>query len=754
VQALAHSAQGGNPPQAYADHIGSVICHPAYGATVNAAHVARYRPRDGQAFVQTVGLAAEYHDLGKLDERNQAVLSQSSKEGLPVNHVDAGVCHLLAEKATRWAALLVYGHHAYRPHCGLPPIRDPRKIPLDDQFRDLDLRGETEKSLGLLLALHREHIPTAQPGDRLTEAAVSPLFLRFALSCLVDADHTDTAQHQGHTIPQAGLSLQPAERLASLDRYVGLLAKEKRNARTGFRVKVYQAARRCVDAYCASGKLLPPILACDSPVGTGKTTAIMAHLLRVAAERGLRRVFVVLPFTNIIDQSVEVYRRALRLPGETEADMEVLVCAHHHRADFDRVEAREYAFQWHAPVVVVTAVQFFETLASNNPGALRKLHQLAGSAVFIDEAHVALPMHLWPQAWRWLQELTETWGCHVVLASGSLNRFWEIEDLVNPPVKDLPQLLPADCREEIGREESSRIRYSMEERPLRLEELPGYLARLPGPRLMIVNTVQSAAAIADYLSAKTGRVSCEHLSTALCPKDRRVTLEHIKNRLKHGTFKEWTLVATSCVEAGVDISFRTGFRERASLTSLLQIAGRVNREFEFGPGVPVVDFQLAKEAPFSEHPAFGDSAAVLGWLFERNMVAPEHCRDALRKEAQRGSPAKAIAKLRGAEHGFDFPEVAKLFRVIATDTRTVLVNHEIERRLRSRTASERPHWRQIMENTVQVWSNRLPLLPFRSLPGLEDMLVIEENCYDDFLGYMKGVLPLLKAQQDGGWLLV
>src|ERR1022692_2734879 len=107
MRPLAHSARDGKPPQTYADHVANVIGHPGYGATVNAAQVARYRPRDGQAFIQTVGAAAEYHDLGKLDERNQDVLSRSSKEGLPVNHVDAGVCHLLAEKATRWAALLV-----------------------------------------------------------------------------------------------------------------------------------------------------------------------------------------------------------------------------------------------------------------------------------------------------------------------------------------------------------------------------------------------------------------------------------------------------------------------------------------------------------------------------------------------------------------------------------------------------------------------------------------------------------------------
>jgi len=738
MRPLAHSARNGRPPQTYADHIDNVVRHPIYGATIHAAQVAHYRPHDGKAFVQTVGLAAEYHDLGKLDERNQDVLSRSPKERLPINHVDAGVCHLLPEKARRWAALLVYGHHAYEPYYGLPPIRDPSAIPLDAQFRDPKLRGETEKRLTGFLTAHRNCVSEAQGSNHLATAEISRLFFRFALSCLVDADHTDTAYHQSQLVPQTGLPLQAAERLARLDHYVERLAREKGNARIQSLMKVYQAAR---DARTA-----PPILVCDSPVGTGKTTAIMAHLLRAAIDKDLRRIFVVLPFTNIIDQSVGVYRDALTLNGEAHDEV---VVAHHHRADFENIEARGYAVLWRAPIVVVTAVQFFETLASNNPAALRKLHQLAGSAVFIDEAHAALPVHLWPQAWRWLKELTEAWGCHVVLASGSLNRPWEIEELVDPPVKNLPELLPADCREDTRQEESSRILYSTEQEPFHLEQIPGYLAKFRGPRLMIVNTVQSAAAIADYLNAKTGRVSCEHLSTALCPKDRHVVLEHIKNRLRHGTFKEWTLIATSCVESGVDLSFRTGFRERASLTSLLQTAGRVNRKYEFGPGVPVIDFQLAKETPFAEHPAFADAAAVLSWLFEQKMVAVEHCPEALRKEAQRDSPAKATKKLLEVEDGFDFPEVARLFRVIATDTRTVLVNYEIEERLKSRRPLERPSWKEMMENSVQVWSNRLPFLPFHPLTGFEEILVIQKGSYDDFLGYMKGVLLLLRGQAKG-----
>jgi hypothetical protein len=176
----------------------------------------------------------------------------------------------------------------------------------------------------------------------------------------------------------------------------------------------------------------------------------------------------------------------------------------------------------------------------------------------------------------------------------------------------------------------------------------------------------------------------------------------------------------------------------------------VNRECEFGLGVPVIDFQLAREAPFTEHQAFADAAAVLARLFEEKMVAPEYCREALRKEAQRDNPKEVIKRLLGAEDAFDFPEVALLFRVIATDTRTVLVNHDVQKRLESKQSSERPHWKEIMENSVQIWASRLdagkwPLKPI----GRAGEMWAWVGKYDSFLGYMAWVVEALKAGERG-----
>ena len=194
------------------------------------------------------------------------------------------------------------------------------------------------------------------------------------------------------------VELHPSERLASLDRYVEGLKED--NDRSRLRSEVYTA--------CRNSGTMANIASCDSPVGTGKTTAVMAHLLAQAAKRKLRRIIVVLPFTNIIMQSVKVYRDALVLEGENK---EHIVAELHHRADFQDKQSRQFTALWKAPIIVTTAVAFFETLASNTPATLRRLHNLPGTAVFIDESHAALPARLLPLAWQWAKGFAREWGC-------------------------------------------------------------------------------------------------------------------------------------------------------------------------------------------------------------------------------------------------------------------------------------------------------------------------------------------------------
>ena len=609
-----HSPQPKNeiPAQPYGEHIENVI-ELAFRHTGKLTAYAT----DGRLLKLVVQLAAEFHDLGKLDPENQTVLSVGGGGRLPVNHVDAGVAHLLkapSQLAAQLAGILVFSHHR-----GLPNIPEHRTREAGLPFRDLKsdesgcvTKDRIDNQLTEYLCLHQSAVASTWQLTYSNEQRRSDLsvLLRLALSCLVDADHFDTARHYGQAFSVTSPELKPAARLDLLDRYVAGLSGDKEDERTRLRQDVYRA---CRDADPSDESLF----ACDSPVGSGKTTSIMAHLLNVAAARKLRRVFVVLPYTNIIDQSVRVYRKSLVRAYEAP---DRVVAAHHHRAEFGSLATRHLTYLWNNPVVVTTAVQFFETLAACRTGALRKLHQVANSGIFIDEAHAALPAHLWPIAWKWLQELKTDWGCYFVVGSGSLSRFWSLPEFVDSSPA-VPELVDVRVRDESLDREAMRVAYQSHPAPMNLTTLKSWLLQLPGPRLLIVNTVQSAAVIARHLadwesrdSWRSNHPQVEHLSTALTPIDRAITLDLVIDRLKNKDDRDWTLVATSCVEAGVDFSFRTGIRERASLNSLLQIAGRVNRGSDYD-SADVWDIQLVHDSWLRPHPTFEHSSTVLGELF-------------------------------------------------------------------------------------------------------------------------------------------
>ncbi len=739
---LAHSAKParGVPEQEYRDHIQNVISD----AVGNSDRAAVFSKKYGDLLRAAVRLAAEFHDLGKLDETNQEVLRSNGRKALNLNHVDAGVAHLLdgpLDSTRLAAAIVIYAHHI-----GLPAMaaESSQVRGREKMFRDegpisdgTPLRELTNRLLNEYRRRHQSCVATLPVAKQLdVRVAAPPMLLRMALSCLVDADHSDTARHYRDPVAnQTPPLLAAEERLKLLDDYVAQLSRHRKDQRTRLRTEVYH---QCRDADCVAG-----FLACDSPVGSGKTTAIMAHLLKAAVVKKLRRVFVVLPFTSIIDQSVAVYRKAL--VHNDEATDEIVV-AHHHRAEFDDPVARQYSFLWHAPIVVTTAVQFFETLAARCPASVRKLHQVAGSAIFIDEAHTALPAHLWPQAWKWLRELEREWNCHIVLGSGSLHRFWELPDFVDPPTT-LPPLVPDAVRDTSADHEQRRVRYHSRSEPLDLEGIAKFAKKTEGPRLLIVNTVQSAAAIARHLAMEFGGEHVEHLSTALTPCDREATLQLVKLRLRQPNHRDWTLVATSCVEAGVDFSFRTGIRERCSLTSLLQISGRVNRSNEYEQA-DVWDIQLRHDHLLRPHPAFKASARVLGELFVEDKVSPDFCTEALRREiTQEGMPKKK-KDIDIAERNADFPTVEKLFRIIDSDTVTAIVDKALVQRLE---AYEKITRAELQSASVQIWHSKeqqFGLERLERVRGYDDLRKWKLE-YDRFLGYMSGVLPLIDGGNDG-----
>jgi CRISPR-associated endonuclease/helicase Cas3 len=476
----------------------------------------------------------------------------------------------------------------------------------------------------------------------------------------------------------------------------------------------------------------------------------MAHLLRVAANRELRHIFVVLPYTHIISQAVEVYRKALVLEGERP---EEIVAEHHHQADFEENNLRQYATLWRAPIIATTAVQFFETLGSHNPSRLRKLHELPGSAVFVDEMHAAIPSHLWAQVWRWLQTWTRDWGGHLVLASGSLARFWElqeyrelIEDGASQSIGKVPDLVSnEELKKGLRAAEGRRIAFRRrpEEAPaLDCSGLIDFLREKTGPRLLIVNTVQTAAVVAHSMRQNGHDVL--HLSTALAPAHREVVVERIKQRLRDGG-KDWTLVATSCVEAGMDFSFRSGFRERASTASLIQVGGRVSRGDEHSDA-EVWDL-LLRDDQFRSNPTVEVARNAVGRFSEDelNQLPPaDLATRAMRREWTAGADDKARHLVK-AEQDMEYPEVAERCRVIESDTVTVVIDPGLAKAMQDHRKVSKL---ELLRYSVQIWPNKVKELGLEPI-GHGGELYKWPHAYDpDFLGYMAGVLQIQKFLND------
>jgi len=734
---LAHSAKNEVPAQTYGDHI--------LRAVSKAREVASCASQDmpsSSAFTEVVELATEFHDMGKLDDDNQDVLKASTGHPLPREHADAGTKHLfdLGTVTSRFAGMLAYSHHRGLPDVPAQEARGRMAWRADEDSTRFDAESIAKRTGACLpdyLAHHEDALGRPPSAARDIPFSLAPIDLRLALSCLAEADHGDTARHYGAPSAEA-MPLRATERLGRLDAYVASLGSG------GTPREVKRAENRLAHyKSCRDADTTPSIVECDSPVGSGKTTAVMAHLLRAAHKKNLRRVFVVQPFTNIIDQSVDVYRRALVLNGESP---DHIVAAHHHKTDFADPVTRALTTRWQTPVVVTTAVQFFETLASNQPASLRKLHQVARSAIFIDEAHAALPAHLWPLAWRWLRYLAKHWGCHVVLASGSLARFWTMEEfypktLAGGAGVTLPTLLgttPAalNLRSQLSTGEAGRVQFRKCPDQLALCDLLAFIGELPGPRIAVFNTVQTAAVVALAMARHERRMrQVEHLSTALNPSDRARTLARIKARLADKSDTNWTLVATSLVEAGVDLSFASGVREASSLSSLMQLGGRVNRHDEYDRA-EVWSVRLSPDSGIQPHPAMQIPASVLDKLFKRKQVTPDACTHALKLEVNEKSITALVNELFMAEATGQFTVISEKFKVIASDTVTAITPGAF---LDAIKAGAQPDWKSLQNHCVQIWATKaieFGVAPIQTCPGLYAWNLD----YDDFIGYMAGAL--------------
>jgi CRISPR-associated endonuclease/helicase Cas3 len=330
---------------------------------------------------------------------------------------------------------------------------------------------------------------------------------------------------------------------------------------------------------CRQAAAQPPgLFSLTVPTGGGKTLSSLAFALDHAITHGFDRVVYVIPFTSIIDQTAAVFREVLQ---DDDAVLE-----HHSAFDWERAaeddegrdglaKLRRAAENWDRPVVVTTAVQFFESLFSNKPGRCRKLHNLARAVIVLDEAQT-LPLKLLRPCLAACGELQRGYGSSVVFCTATQPAVREEDGFTAPErLTGVTEIAP-DPRGLYRALKRVRVRHAGR---MTDGELAEAVAAEP-QALVIVNTRRHARDLAEALAAAE-LPGARLLTTALTPVDRRAILEAVRADLKGG--RPVRLVATSLIEAGVDVDFPAVWRASAGIDSLAQAAGRCNREGRQGP---------------------------------------------------------------------------------------------------------------------------------------------------------------------------
>ncbi len=533
-------------------------------------------------------LVGYLHDAGKATDVVQRRLcalgasNDSTRERLGEPHkIDGAVlaATLLQPSDER---LMVAGYLAIHGHHSGIPSWSSSHVPRSNIKAGLQQKASLDPLLNLMGTLVNEDLSSIAaacelPRGRqveLRDLTHIELFTRLVHSALVDADFLDTAAHFDDRAPWS----TPTHGMARLrDEFMSAHAREFAEPKDS---EVNRLRRLVFDACLAAATEQhgPAIYRLPAPTGTGKTVASAAFALHHAARFGKRRVIVAVPFTTITTQNAAVYRRML-------GGLEHAVLEHH--SDIidpqiaDDTWRRLSAPQWDGEFIVTTTVQLFESLFSNRPSRTRKLHRIVNSVIVLDEVQ-SLPVALLAPILCMLRELTERYGVTVLLASATQPSFWALPFWEGLLAHDI---LPVDSVPDVAQ----RVTYQL--RPGRPEwaEIAAEVGRHP-QCLTVVNTRRAADELFELVRDQAEDPGSVYLlSRSLTSEHRRRILDDVTGRLK--SERPVQLVSTQLIEAGVDIDFPIVFRALAPADSVVQAAGRCNRNGESGPrGGTVVVF--------------------------------------------------------------------------------------------------------------------------------------------------------------------
>ena len=519
-------------------------------------------------------IAGLTHDIGKYSQEFQLRLEEKSGK---VDHSTAGAQELIRQYPNLVGHALSYivaGHHGGLPDGNKGATKNLPERLANESLPDYKM-FHSEISLP---TLHNEDMSKMPKAKEKSMAAFSFAFcIRMIFSCLVDADYLDTEQFMN---PEKA-KIRPAQiKLAVLwerleVKLIELTKRGKDNPSIINRER-QKILQRCIQmADSQSGFYTLTV-----PTGGGKTYSSLAFGLKHAVKHQKDRVIYVIPYTSIIEQNAQVFREALEVGSE-----ERIVLEHQSNFDYpegsfedwDRAEKthRLASENWDMPIVVTTAVQFFESLYANKGSRCRKLHNMVNSVIVLDEAQMMPIEYMKPCLWA-LAELVINYGVTIVLCTATQPAIQKllpagiqpIEIMENPD--ELQQVFKRVHPKYVGQMKDEEIAAAMAE-SLQV--------------LTIVNTRRHARLLFDKLQSKVEEGNY-HLSARMCPAHRKIILAEIRQKLREG--KPCRVVSTQLIEAGVDVDFPAVYRSAAGIDSVAQAAGRCNREGKLAVGQVII----------------------------------------------------------------------------------------------------------------------------------------------------------------------
>jgi CRISPR-associated endonuclease/helicase Cas3 len=631
------------------------------------------------------------HDMGKYQPAFQKYLREGGRRGsVPHAKWGAGLSKKFRQEE---AAFAIDGHHKGLPDKG-DLITDLYEFDEPEHSLFNSIRAEFFKENTIIEA----DLIYSDIGLRGTD---KELFIRMLFSALTDADWLDTESHF-----KSAISEKRSKKVFDADYLLDRLENELiGKSKDGY----INALRNEVRTYAISkAQSETGFFSLTLPTGMGKTLSSVSWALHHAKHNNLKRIIIVLPFISIIDQTAKELKRIF---GEE------WVLEHHSNFNEDEEDNKEIADEsiqdesysrrlatenWDFPIIVTTSVQFFESLFGNKPSRCRKVHNIAQSVIIFDEVQT-LPKELVLPTLSMLKNVRKVMGSSFLFCTATQPAFEKSEGFNG--IENIQSLV--ENPKEVF-DATRRVKYLAVDdyQPVTIEELTRKVLDQENSTLSIFNTKKQALlffnAIRDNADYQTF-----HLSTGMFPAHRKEVIGKIRNCLNK---RERILVSsTQLIEAGVDFDFPCVFREIAPLESIIQSAGRCNREgkmseagkvFIFaidGGGAPNKQYRsLAlfanslykdNEALFFEHDFFGEYYRKVFRLF-----IPED-----------------IKNIENARLGFNFKTVAGAYHLIENATTPIFIlcdgSSDLYERIRYKPFLSRDDYRAMQQYSVQVYEN-------------------------------------------------